>query len=85
MEYFVQISGAILVLVGYGLGQLGKLDTHSRFYLGINLAGSALLAFDAWRGGHWGFLVLNVTWVLVAAISLVSTIVRAEATSEGAP
>jgi hypothetical protein len=71
MDQYVQIAGAILVLLGYTLGQLGKLDARSTSYLLINLVGSALLAADAFSGRQWGFLVLNGTWAVISLVNLV--------------
>ncbi|MEZ4506104.1 MAG: hypothetical protein R2848_09750 [Thermomicrobiales bacterium] len=68
MDPFVQLAGALLVLLGYVLGQLGKFDPTSRSYLAVNFVGSALLAADAFDG-QWGFMLLNGVW---AAISLVN-------------
>jgi hypothetical protein len=70
LEQAIQVLGAILVLIGYVLGQTGKVDTNSRSYLVINLVGSALLAAVAVQGRQWGFLVLNGTWAVISAVSL---------------
>jgi hypothetical protein len=70
MDQYVQIAGAILVLLGYVLGQLGKIDTRAKSYLLINLLGSALLAIDAFDGRQWGFLVLNGTWAIISLVNL---------------
>jgi hypothetical protein len=70
MGPYVQIAGAILVLLGYVLGQAGRIDITARSYLLINLVGSALLAVDAFYGRQWGFLVLNGTWAVISLINL---------------
>ncbi len=70
MEHVIQIGGAVLVLLGYALGQLGRLDTSSRAYLTLNLLGSVLLAFDAFAGKQWGFLILNGVWATIALANL---------------
>ena len=68
---YIQIGGAVLVLIGYVLGQLDKIDTSSKPYLLINLVGSALLAADAFDGSQWGFLVLNGTWAVISLVNLI--------------
>lgn len=70
MDQIVQIVGAVLVIVGFILGQMGRVDASSRSYLLINLVGSALLAIDAAYGRQWGFLVLNGTWAVISFLSL---------------
>jgi hypothetical protein len=69
----VQIAGALAVLAGFALAQLGALDQRSRFYLLLNLAGATVLAVDAWVGRQWGFLLLEGVWALVSAWSLART------------
>ena len=71
MEQLVQIVGALLVLVGFTLAQLGRLDHHSGAYLILNLVGSAMLAVDAVIGRQYGFLVLEGVWALVSAWRLI--------------
>jgi hypothetical protein len=70
MEQFIQIAGAILVLAGFALTQLGRLDQHSLVYLGVNLVGSAILAVDALIGHQLGFLLLEAVWAIVSAWGL---------------
>ena len=70
MEQAIQVVGAILVLLGYVLGQTGRVDASSRSYLVINLVGSALLALVAVLGRQWGFLLLNGTWAVISAVNL---------------
>jgi hypothetical protein len=71
MEQLIQITGAILVLAGFTLAQTGRLDQHSPIYLGVNLAGSAILAVDAMLGHELGFLLLEGVWAAVSAWGLV--------------
>jgi hypothetical protein len=70
MSQLVQISGSLLVLTAFALGQRGLLDQRSRAYLVLNLAGSTVLAAEAVRGRLWGFLLLEGVWALVSAIGL---------------
>lgn len=73
MDPLVQLAGALLVLLGYVLGQLGKLDPTSRRYLAVNFIGSALLAADAFDGRQWGFMLLNGVWAAISLVNLVRT------------
>ncbi len=71
MEQLIQITGAVLVLAGFALAQVGRLDQHSPVYLGVNLAGAAILAVDAMLGHELGFLLLEGVWAAVSAWGLV--------------
>lgn len=85
MDQLVQIAGALLVLLGYVLGQAGKLDSSSRSYLLINLVGSALLAAVALLDGQWGFLVLNGTWAIISCVNLVRVSLSRHGTGDSLP
>ena len=74
MHQLIQLSGALLVLAGFALGQRGTLDPWSRIYLSVNLVGSAVLAVDAWLGAQPGFFVLEFVWAVVSAGGLVGTV-----------
>ena len=67
----VQILGSLLILVPFGLSQTGRLESRSRSYLLLNLAGSLTLAGDAAVTSQWGFLLLEGAWAIVSAIGLV--------------
>jgi hypothetical protein len=66
-----QIVGSLIILVPFGLAQLGRLAPRSRASLLLNLAGSSILAGDAAVTSQWGFLLLEGAWAIVSAISLV--------------
>jgi hypothetical protein len=68
----VQILGALLVLAPFAGQQLGRVRSDSALYLWPNLLGAAVLAALAFRGGQWGFLLLEAVWALVAARSLIT-------------
>jgi hypothetical protein len=68
---FAQIAGSLLILVPFGLAQLGRLDARSRTGLLLNLAGSSILAGDAAVSSQWGFLLLEGAWAMVSAVSFV--------------
>jgi hypothetical protein len=60
-----QIAGSLLILVPFGLAQVGRLDARARTALLLNLAGSSILAADAAVGSQWGFLLLEGAWAIV--------------------
>ena len=70
MSQLAQIAGAIAILVAFAAAQLRLVSVQSRLYLILNLAGSAVLALDAWHERQWGFLLLEGMWALVSAWSL---------------
>jgi hypothetical protein len=71
VEQLVQIVGALLVLVGFTLAQLGRVDHQSGAYLIVNLFGSAMLAVDALIGRQYGFFLLEGVWALISAGGLI--------------
>ena len=72
MDQVVQILGALAILLGFALAQLGRLDVRSTLYLTLNLVGSAVLAVLAYHERQWGFLLLEGVWALVSAFGFVA-------------
>ena len=72
MSTIVQLVGAFLVLLAFGLGQAGVLQPRSRPSLWLNTVGAGILAVLAYEESQWGFLVLEATWALVAAAGLLA-------------
>jgi len=72
VDQVVQVIGAMLILAAYIAAQLERLDPRSRLYLGLNLAGSLILAVLAASGSQWGFLLLECAWAIVSFWGLVS-------------
>jgi hypothetical protein len=66
----VQIAGALLILAAFTAAQLGRVDPQAPSYLALNLAGSAILTYDALHGREWGFFILELAWALVSAWGL---------------
>jgi hypothetical protein len=66
----VQLCGSLLILIPFILVQANSLKTDSAQYSALNLAGSTILAADAWHGREWGFLLLEGTWAVVSLLSL---------------
>jgi len=73
VDQVVQVIGAALILAAYVAAQLERLDPHSRLYLGLNLAGSLILAVLAAIGPQWGFLLLESAWAIVSLWGLVGS------------
>jgi hypothetical protein len=71
----LQIVGALLILAAFALAQFGKLTLHCYQYLLLNLVGSAVLAWLAWEGQQWGFLLLEGVWTLITLWSLIQRLV----------
>lgn len=76
MGQIIQILGSLLVLAGFALAQRGVLDQKSPTYLILNLVGSSVLAVEAILVQQWGFLLLEGSWAIVTAVSLVSVLRR---------
>ncbi len=70
MGDLLQIVGALLVLAGFGLAQVGRLDERDWAYLLLNLAGSGVLAALAYAGARWGFLLLEGAWFVVTLVAV---------------
>lgn len=73
MDQVVQVIGAALILTAYIAAQLERLDPRSHLYLGLNLAGSLILAVLAAGGSQWGFLLLECAWAIVSFWGLVNS------------
>lgn len=70
MGQVIQIAGALAILVAFALAQAGRLGPGAYRYLLLNLAGSSVLAIDAWFEAQWGFLLLEAAWAAVSAVGL---------------
>jgi hypothetical protein len=73
MEQVIQVLGSLLILAAFVQAQRGKLSTESRAYLVLNLVGSVILACLAAVEFQLGFLLLEFSWAVVSAHSLVRT------------
>lgn len=56
--------GALVLMVGFLMNQLGRWQTTDFEYDFINLIGAAVLSVYAWQIGSYPFLVLFVVWAL---------------------
>jgi hypothetical protein len=62
--------GAVLVLAGYALASIGRLDARSPTFQWLNLVGAAGFVINtAWHGA-WPSMALNVVWCAIAAATL---------------
>lgn len=62
--------GALLVLIGYIGHQLKWMDSRKFYYNVLNAIGSGILAYIAFTPFQAGFVVMEVTWVLVSVYAL---------------
>ncbi|WP_163508461.1 CBU_0592 family membrane protein [Fodinicola acaciae] len=72
----IEIVGSLLILAAFAATQARRLDPHSMTYLVLNVTGSAILAVIAAVHLSWGFLLLEGTWAIVSAVSLVRLLRR---------
>jgi hypothetical protein len=79
LDQVLQVAGALLVLAGYALAQVGVLDQRSYPYLILNLVGSATLAVLAAAERQWGFLLLEGAWAIVSLGGVVARVRRSAA------
>jgi membrane-bound ClpP family serine protease len=72
MDQVIQIVGALLILFAFGAVQFERMETTSRTYLALNLAGSAILAVLALASSQWGFVLLEGVWAIVSGWGLLA-------------
>lgn len=63
-------AGASSLLVGFVLNVLGRITAGSSLYLALNLAGSALLLYNAYVNTAYPFVVVNLFWVVFSGFKL---------------
>ena len=62
--------GALLILVAYAGHQMNWMNPRKAAYNILNAVGSAILGYIAFRPFQVGFVVLEVTWVLISMYAL---------------
>jgi hypothetical protein len=63
-------AGALLILVAYVGHQMRWMDARKAGYNILNAAGSAILAYIAFRPFQVGFVVLEVVWTVISVYAL---------------
>lgn len=62
--------GALLILVAYAGHQMNWMNPRKAGYNILNAVGSAILGYIAFRPFQVGFVILEVTWVLISVYAL---------------
>jgi hypothetical protein len=71
--------GAVLILGGYALLTAGKVTAKSVSYQAMNVVGAAgFIANGVWHKA-WPSAILNIIWVGIGVVALVSIFVRRRA------
>ena len=66
----LSIVGALLVLAGFALLQLGRVAREDRLFNLLNFAGSVLLTVVAIKDRTIGFIVLEGAWAVLSLVPL---------------
>lgn len=77
---FVQIAGALVVLICFLLAQAKRISPEAYSYLLLNLVGSAAMTMTAWVAHQWGFVFLEGAWALFSAWGVVQRVRRDDPT-----
>jgi len=64
------IVGATCIVLAFWLLTHKVVHSHSKWYLGLNLAGGILLAFDGYVHASIATFALNAIWVAIAIYGL---------------
>ena len=76
MEALIELVGAVLILSGFVLAQLGRLGTASLTYMVLNFVGAGILAVVAAVDGDTGFLLLEGVWAMVSGFGIARLLLR---------
>ncbi|WP_308514875.1 CBU_0592 family membrane protein [Sphingomonas flavescens] len=74
-------AGALLILLGYILVTTGKLTGRSPAFQWMNLLGAAGFIVNGWWHKALPSTVLNVIWLLIAAMALLRLWIKGSSTS----
>lgn len=66
----MSLLGAALILLAFVLNTTRRLRPRSPSYLWLNLIGATGLTYTALLHRQYGFILLEGTWALVAALAL---------------
>jgi len=67
---YVSGAGVLLILTAFLCTTIDWMSTEGRAYFLLNFFGGLLAAIGAWLVGSVPFLVMEVTWTVVAALGL---------------
>jgi len=70
-ETLIGSAGVALLLLAFFLNLVRVLSTQSYPYTALNFAGASLAGYASYLIGFVPFVVLEGTWVVVAAVALV--------------
>jgi len=63
-------TGALLILAGYALLTMGRLNGQSAVYQAMNVVGAAGFIVNGWYHGAIPSVALNVIWMMIGAVAL---------------
>lgn len=82
-DQIVSLVGAVLILVAFVLTTFDRLTPRSSAYLWLNCIGAAGLTYTAIVARQYGFILLEGTWALVAAVGLLRRLRTRRGASDG--
>ena len=63
--------GTVALLVSYALVSAGRADANRRRHHAVNALGALALAFASLRVDAWSSATANISWALIAVVSIV--------------
>lgn len=75
-QQLISFAGALLILAAYIGHQMGWMSSRKTAYNVLNVLGSGILAYIAFRPFQLGFVVLESTWALVSLYAIVRSKAR---------
>ncbi|WP_036678127.1 CBU_0592 family membrane protein [Daejeonella oryzae] len=69
-------AGVGLLLIAFLLNLYKVLDTESKLYMILNIAGAGLCGISSYMIQFYPFVILEGVWVAVAAVSLLKSVSR---------
>lgn len=76
MNQWLQLAGAVPVVLTYCLSLRGRLSSRAVVSLVLNMVGSGVLAYVALARYEWGFLLVEGTWSLASSATLIGVLRR---------
>jgi hypothetical protein len=68
--------GVTLLLLAFALNLAGWLPQNGQAYAALNLLGAGIAAYASWLIAFFPFVVLEVTWAVVAGFALARSLRR---------